>query len=70
MDKLDSAREIIVEAIATLENAIESLMPAQAPRSTDVDISVGAQKLRSVARALFEHADRVEQALNDAENDS
>lgn len=66
MDKLDPAREIIVEAIGTLESAIESLMSAQAPRSTSDDIDAGVRKLRSLVLALSHHAENVEEALNDA----
>lgn len=65
MDKLDPAREIVVEAIGTLEDAIESLMPVQAPRSTSADIAAGVRELRLIALKIVEHANRVERALND-----
>ena len=70
MDKLDPAREIVVEAIETLENAIEGLMPAPAPRSTRDDITGGVHELRLIALAMVEHADRVENALNGGNQDS
>ena len=59
MDKLDPARVIIVEAIATLENAIEALMPAQAPTSTQDDIRRGADQMRVITARLIQHAQAV-----------
>lgn len=63
MDELDPARVIVVEAIATLENAIEALMPAQAPGSTRDDIRQGADRMRSVAQRLIQHAHAAEAHL-------
>lgn len=63
MDQLDPTRVIIVESIATLENAIERLMPAQAPRSTHSDVRQGADQLRAVVKQLIQHAEAVESAL-------
>ena len=69
MDKLDSDRVIIVEAITTLENAIEALMPAQAPGSTRDDIRQGADQLRTIAEHLLQHAQAVEAALEQLDHD-
>lgn len=69
MDKLDPAREIIVEAIGTLECGIESLMPAQAPRSNSDEIEAGVRKLRALALAITHYANYVEDVLNRAESD-
>lgn len=59
MDKLDSAREIIVEVIAALEDAIEALMPAQAPGSEHGDISESSELVRSLSNRLIQHAHAV-----------
>ncbi|MEC7290890.1 MAG: hypothetical protein VXW22_12450 [Pseudomonadota bacterium] len=64
MDNLDPTREMVVEAIGTLEDAIESVMPAQAPRSTSTDITAEVRELRLIALKIAEHADQVESALN------
>jgi hypothetical protein len=69
MDKLDPARELIVEAIGTLERSIESLVPAQAPRSTSDEINAGIQKLRSLAVAIAHQADTAENVLGDEDRD-
>ena len=63
MDKLDPARVIIVEAIATLENGIEELMPGQAPLSSKADIVEASTALRKLGEALREHAERIDKAL-------
>lgn len=69
MDKLDSARVIIVEAIATLENAIEALMPAQAPGSTQPDVGQAAEQIRTIGEHLLQHAQAVEAALEQLDHD-
>ena len=63
MDKLDPTRVIVVDAIATLENVIEALMPAQAPGSTRSDVRQGADQLRAAVEQLIQHAEAVESAL-------
>lgn len=69
MDKLDPARVIMVEAIATMENAIETLMPAQAPGSTPDDIRHGTVQIRAVAEHLIRHAQAVEDVLGQPDRD-
>lgn len=69
MDDLDPARVIVVDAIATLENAIEALMPAQAPRSMYADVRQGADQIRSVAERLIQYAEAVEAILERLEPD-
>lgn len=64
MDELDPAREIIVEAIATLEHAIEDMMSGQAPRSSKAEIVEASTSLRSVSQVLRDHAKRIDEALN------
>jgi len=66
MDELDPAREIVVEAIATLEHAIEDLMTGQAPRSSKADIAEASVSLRRVGEALRCHAERIDDALKPA----
>lgn len=66
MDELDPAREIVVEAIATLEHAIEDLMIGQAPRSSRADIVEASVSLRKVTEALRCHAERIVDALKTA----
>lgn len=60
MDELDPAREIVFEAIATLEQAIEDLMTGQAPRSSKGDIAEASASLRKVGEALRCHAERID----------
>lgn len=69
MDELDPARVIVVEAIATLENVIEALMPAQAPGSTRDDIRQGTDQIRSVAERLIQHAQAVEAVIGQPDLD-
>lgn len=57
---------IIVEAIATLEDAIEDLMIGQAPRSSKADIAEASVSLRNVSEVLRGHADRIDNALKTA----
>ena len=64
MDELDSAREIIVDAIATLEHAIEGLMRGQAPRSSQVNILEAASTLRKAGEALRGYAERIDNSLS------
>jgi len=52
MTNLDPARVLIVDAISTLEQAIEELMPAQAPGSSEDDIKAGVQTLMKTNDAL------------------
>lgn len=66
MDELDPAREIVVEAIITLEDAIEVLMPGQAPRSSSAEIAEASASLRKVMEALRSHAERIDDALKTA----
>lgn len=54
---------IFVEAIATLETAIEALMPAQAPGSTQSDARQGADHISTIAELLIQHAEAVESVL-------
>ncbi|WOR15295.1 hypothetical protein RYZ27_01275 [Hyphomonas sp. FCG-A18] len=63
MDRLDSAREIVVEVIAGLEDAIEALMSAQAPGSTHRDISESSELIRSLSNSLIQHAQAIENIL-------
>lgn len=69
MDELDPARVIVVEAIATLENAIEVLMPAQAPGSSRDKIRQGTDRLRAVAQRLIQNAQAVEAVLDQPDRD-
>lgn len=69
MDDFDPARVIMVEAIATMENAIEALIPAQAPGSTRGDIRQGTDRLCAVAKRLLEHAQAVEPVLGHSDRD-
>jgi hypothetical protein len=64
MDELDPAREIIVEAITTLEDAIEDLMTGQAPRSSKADIAEASASLRKLGEALCGYAERIDNTLN------
>lgn len=66
MDELDPAREIIVEAIATLEHGIEDLMPGQAPRSSKADIVEASASLKKTGEAIREHAERIDDTVNSA----
>ncbi|MCR9224367.1 MAG: hypothetical protein NXH70_09870 [Hyphomonas sp.] len=66
MDELDPAREIIVEAITTLEDAIEDLMTGQAPRSSKADIVGASASLRKTAEVLRGHAERIDDSLKSA----
>jgi hypothetical protein len=63
MDELDPARVLFVEAIAMLEDAIEELMPAQAPRSSETEIRTGVQTLRQTCASLTKFADRIESSV-------
>lgn len=63
MDELDPVREIIVEAIATLEHGIEDLMLGQAPRSSAAEILEAAVALRRLSEALRGHAERIDSSL-------
>ncbi|MEL7482425.1 MAG: hypothetical protein AAGJ29_12795 [Pseudomonadota bacterium] len=63
MDELDPARVIVVETIATLEDVIEELMPAQAPCSKEAEIRIGIQTLRQTCASLAKFADRIESSL-------
>ncbi|MFN3214854.1 MAG: hypothetical protein ACE37M_17265 [Henriciella sp.] len=63
MDELDPARVLFVEAIAMLEDAIEKLMPAQAPRSTEAEIRTGVRTLRQSSVSLIDVADRIEASV-------
>jgi hypothetical protein len=69
MDDLDHARVIVVEAIATLENAVEALMPAQAPGSSRDEIHQGIDQMRSVAERLIQHAQAVEAVMDQRDRD-
>lgn len=69
MDDLDPARVIVVEAIAALENAVEALMPAQAPESMRDEIRQGTDRLRAVAQRLLPHAQAVEAVLDQLDRD-
>lgn len=69
MDELDPARVIIVEAIATLENAVEALIPAQAPTSTQDDIRQGADQMRVITDRLIQNAQAVEAVLDQLDHD-
>lgn len=59
MDRLDPARSLIVDVIATLEDATEALMPGQAPKSSADEVVAGITVLRAVAETLNEHADQL-----------
>lgn len=63
MDRLDSAREIVVEVIAGLEDAIETLMPAQAPGSTHSDIRESSELIQSFSNRLTLHAQAIENII-------
>ena len=67
MDELDPARVLIVEAIETLEVAIEQLMPAQAPTSTERQIRSGVQTIEYTSNSLTDFAKRVQSALPEVE---
>ncbi|MEL6363147.1 MAG: hypothetical protein AAFR21_18945 [Pseudomonadota bacterium] len=60
MDEMDPARVLFVEAIALLEDTIEKLMPAQAPRSTEAEIKTGVRTLRQTCVSIAKFADRIE----------
>lgn len=60
MDKLDPARILIVEAIGMLENAIEPLMPGQAPASTVEELSRATEHLKTTVERLRLHATQIE----------
>ena len=63
MDELDPARVLVVEAIAMLEDAIEELIPAQAPSSTEAEIRAGVRTLRQIRVSLIDVADRIEASV-------
>ena len=63
MDELDPARVLVVEAIAMLEDAIEELMPAQAPSSTEAEIRTGARTLRQSSVSLMDVANQIESSV-------
>ena len=67
MDELDSAREVIVEAIVTLESAVERLLPAQAPSSSLEEIRGGIDQLKTLAETLHQIAIQAEKALTSNE---
>lgn len=68
MEELDPARVLFVEAIALLEDAIEELMPAQAPGSTEAEIRAGVRTLLKISGSLIEFADRVETIMPQSED--
>lgn len=57
MDKLDPIRELVVEAMAELEQALIDGLPAQAPKSGRQEIKFG----------LAEIKERIENALRTVE---
>jgi hypothetical protein len=63
MDRLEPARALIVDVIATLEDATEALMPGQAPNSSADEIFAGIAVLRAVAETLIKHADQLEASV-------
>ena len=66
MDELDPAREIIVQAIATLEDAIGDLMAGQAPRSSRTDVAGASASLKKTGEVIREHAERIDDTMNSA----
>ena len=59
MDGLDPARALIVDVIATLEDATEALMPGQAPSSSAEEIVASLTVLREVADTLNDYAEQI-----------
>lgn len=45
MDELDPIRELVVQALAELEQALVDGLPAQAPQSGGLEIELGIQAL-------------------------
>ena len=65
MADLDPARILIVKAIATMENAIEALIIAQAPQSKKAEIEIGIHTLKQTSARLLETTRRIEVELAD-----
>jgi hypothetical protein len=69
MSKIDQAREMIVEAISSLEDTIEELIPAQAPGSTQADLQRSLASLKSTTITLRDIIERVEFTLSSVDHD-
>jgi len=63
MDELDPVRELVVEAMAELEQALIDGLPAQAPKSDCDDVCVGLSTFKSRIRAALRKADLAEYQL-------
>jgi len=63
MDQLDPVRILVVEAITMLEDAIDPLIPAQAPGSTAGDIAVAVEHLRTTEANGRRLVRRIEAAI-------
>lgn len=64
MDRLDPARALIVEVIATFEDATEALMPGQAPSSSEDEIVATLTLLHAIAGTLLKYAEQLENSVD------
>jgi hypothetical protein len=65
MDEFDPIREVVVEAMTELEQALVDGLPAQAPRSSREDIAGGLIAIRARAEAALVKIERAQALLLD-----
>lgn len=65
MDELDPIRELVVEAIAELERALDDGLPAQAPMSGRQEITTGLAALNGRIEKAVLRLEAAERLLSD-----
>lgn len=65
MDELDPIRELVVEAMAELEQGLVDGLPAQAPMSGKRGIEIGLAALRERTKDASKKFDRAELILRE-----
>lgn len=65
MDELDPIRELVVEAMAELEQALVDGLSAQAPRSGKQDIKLGLAALKRRIEVASRKVEEAERRLSD-----
>ncbi|WP_018147819.1 hypothetical protein [Henriciella marina] len=65
MDELDPIRELVVEAMAELERALNDGLPAQAPRSGTQEIKLGLAALKQRIEVASRKVEETERRLSD-----
>ena len=65
MDELDPIRELVVEAIAELERALDDGLPAQAPMSGRQEITTGLAALNGRIEKAALRLEAAERLLSD-----